>query len=108
MTTTTLFLGWWGTISLIVTPCFILNNVFRYVFCLGMPSVPPNATPPHLSDEVIERIAPHVPQLFERVNAGEKMETAIEYTALNAGVTPGQVALFVQALIRSQADKSAQ
>ena len=39
-TLTTLALGWWGLISLIVTPFFILNNIFRYVLCLGMPAKP--------------------------------------------------------------------
>ena len=39
-TTITFFLGWWGTISLLVTPFFLLNNLFRYLFCLGMPLCP--------------------------------------------------------------------
>ncbi len=34
----TLFLGWWGVISLIVTPFFLLNNVIRY---LGSRSLEP-------------------------------------------------------------------
>jgi hypothetical protein len=35
-----LFLGWWGVISCIVNPFFILNNVIRYIGCLSMPSAP--------------------------------------------------------------------
>ncbi len=31
-------LGWWGLHSLIITPFFLLNNLFRYLSCLGMPS----------------------------------------------------------------------
>ncbi len=34
----TLFLGWWGVISFIVTPFFLLNNVIRY---LGSRSLEP-------------------------------------------------------------------
>jgi hypothetical protein len=37
-TTINLLLGWWGIISFILTPFFILNNVVYYVSCLGMPS----------------------------------------------------------------------
>jgi hypothetical protein len=36
MTATCLFLGWWGIISFIINPFFILNNVVRYLCCLGM------------------------------------------------------------------------
>ena len=39
----TLFLGWWGMISLIVTPFLLVNNIVRYLFCLGMPPVPADA-----------------------------------------------------------------
>ena len=48
MTGTTFFLGWWGMISLIVTPIFLLNNVGRYLFCLGMPPCTSGRSPPHL------------------------------------------------------------
>jgi len=39
---TTLFLGWWGTISLVLTPCILLNNGFRYLMALRLPR--PNLT----------------------------------------------------------------
>ena len=35
-TLTTLFLGWWGTISFFVTPFILIGNVFRYLFALNM------------------------------------------------------------------------
>ncbi len=61
MTATTLFLGWWGVISLIVTPFFLLNNMGRYLFCLVMPGVPRGATAPSLTDEALARITPLAP-----------------------------------------------
>lgn len=36
-TLTTLFLGWWGLISFFLTPCFILNNVVRYLLSFRLP-----------------------------------------------------------------------
>lgn len=35
-TLTTLFLGWWGTISFIITPIYIINNVSRFIPTIGM------------------------------------------------------------------------
>ncbi len=36
-TLTTLFPGWWGLISFLVTPLILLNNVVRYLGSLGLP-----------------------------------------------------------------------
>src|SRR5262249_31048333 len=58
-TATNCILGWWGMISLIVTPFFILNNVGRYFFCLGMQPVPDGAAKPKLTDEAIDQLRPH-------------------------------------------------
>jgi hypothetical protein len=103
MTGTTSLLGWWGIISFIVTPFFLLNNIGRYLFCLGMSPVPPGATPPRLTDEVVERIEPHAPDLFSRLNEGEEFGRVASLIAERAGVTPGQVALFVHAVAQAQA-----
>lgn len=35
-TLTTFFLGWWGTISFVITPFLILNNVIRYLSSWGL------------------------------------------------------------------------
>jgi hypothetical protein len=32
----TIILGWWGVISFIVTPIFLINNLFRYVTSISM------------------------------------------------------------------------
>jgi len=40
MTAMTTFLGWWGMISFILTPFLLLNNVIRYLFCLGLKPAP--------------------------------------------------------------------
>lgn len=100
MTGTTAVLGWWGLISLIVTPFFLLNNIGRYAFCLSMQPVPPGAKPPELTDEIIARIQPHLQQLFQRINEGEDLPNVVQSVALNSGTTPGQVMVLVQAVIR--------
>jgi hypothetical protein len=102
MTVTTLFLGWWGMISLIFTPFYLLNNVGRYLFCLGMKPVPADAGPPILSDEAIERLTPFMDELFKRLNDGEELQAVTDSIAEEARVTPGQVVLFLRAVIQSQ------
>jgi len=106
MTPTTMFLGWWGTISLIITPFLLINNIGRYVVCLGMPPVPADATPPELTEQDIQQIMPHSDQLFERINSDdEKFEAVIRDTAMLAGVSPGQILLFIRVVTQNQLQK---
>lgn len=99
LTGTTLVAGWWGYISFVVTPFFLLNNIFRYLTCLPMPPVPLGATQPELTEEAIEKLRPYTDELVGRLNEGGKFKEVAEDIAYQAGVTPGQVACYVQALI---------
>jgi hypothetical protein len=98
MTLINLFLGWWGVISLIVTPFFLLNNIFRYLFCLGMDPVPPGAGPPELTEEAAQRISTYAEPMIQRINAGEPVRDVVEDVARRVKVTPGQVILYLRAL----------
>jgi hypothetical protein len=100
-TLTDLFLGWWGVISFFITPFLILNNLARYVLCLGMEGVPPGAVPPQLTREVIEKLQPYTEDLIGQLKTGEDFHRAAENVAMRAGVTPGQVALYVRALVEA-------
>ena len=99
LTGTNLVLGWWGVISFVLNCCFILNNVGRYIMCLGMESVPPGATQPELTDEAFQKLKPHTESLIDRMNSGEDFARIVEDTAMRASVSSGQVALYVQAMI---------
>src|SRR5438046_149203 len=55
-TSISLLLGWWGIISFILNPFLILNNVFYYLSCLGMPA--PHAPPRGEEPEAFSRPAP--------------------------------------------------
>ncbi len=106
MTLTTLVLGWWGIISLIVTPIFLLNNIFRYLFSLSMPPVPEQAVVPELTDDDRRKISPHVESLFHRLNeeTADLTEIANEF-ATRIGVTPGQIVLAIREIaLSSQAE----
>lgn len=97
MTLITLVAGWWGMISFLVTPFFLLNNIGRYVMCLGMPPAPRNAVPPTLTLEAAERIGPHAQALFQRLGAGQDVQAILREYAGICGVTPAQVLLFIRA-----------
>jgi hypothetical protein len=96
-----LVLGWWGTISLLATPFFILNNVFRYMTSLTMPAIPPDATQPQLTDEAIEKLRPYTNELIDWLNQGGEFKEVVQDIASIAGVTPGQVVCYVRALIEA-------
>lgn len=102
MTGITACFGWFGFISMIISPFLIINNVGRYLFCVGMEPVPIGSQPPALAEADVERISEHMDFLVERLNAGGDFQQTLTDVAERAGVSPGQVFLFVQALIAAQ------
>ncbi len=106
-TLVTLCFGWFGIISLIVTPFFVLNNFLRYIFCLGMQTVPPDATPPVLTDDAIDRLHPLTDDLISQLNAGEDFDRVAENIAYRANVTKGKVALWLRHLKKSKVSGNA-
>lgn len=104
-TGTTFFLGWWGIISFIVTLFILPNNIIRYLGTLGLESPDPSVPQPTLTDAVIERIKPYTAELFQRVNAGEEMETVARSIAKRANTSPGQVLAFAFAVAQALKEK---
>lgn len=105
MTMTTLLLGWWGMISFFLTPIFLLNNLGRYLTCLGMHGTPPGAAPPVLNKAVVDQIEPHADDLYRRLNAGEDFSETVATIATLSDVSPGQVMLYLDAMAQAQARK---
>jgi hypothetical protein len=94
-------LGWWGIVSLIVTPFFILNNVIRYLCCLSMPAVKTTAPAPRLTDEVVHKLQPYVNEIIDRLNAKETLDQIALDLAPRTSVTPEQVKLYIFALAQA-------
>lgn len=105
MTTTTILLGWWGLISFFLTPIFLVNNVVRYLFSLGMEPVAPGSKPPELNQTVFERMQPYSSDLFSRLGEGEELTKIAPVIAERAGITPGQVVLFAHAVAQAHAEQ---
>jgi hypothetical protein len=98
MTLTTLFLGPWGVISLIVAPIFIINNLVRYLGVVGMPAVPADAKVPVLTEQAAAQMSPFVNEIGERLGKSEPLVDIANDLAPKAKVTPGQVVKYVVAL----------
>ena len=94
----TLVLGWWGLISFIVTPFMLLNNIGRYVASLGLEAPPHGARFPKLNESALSAIRPFAKEIVDRIGAYEPVDDVAQSVAARAGVTPGQVILFVGVL----------
>jgi len=101
-TLTTLFLGWWGIISLFATPVVLIIDIVNYFRAWTLAPVPPGATVPQLTDAAIGRLQPLTGELVDRLNKGEDFQKLAADIGARASVTPGQVVRYVQALIASQ------
>jgi hypothetical protein len=98
MTSTTLAVGWLGTISICVTPFILLNNIFRYFGVVGMPPVPPGAVPPILDAEAVRKLQPQANEIVRRLNNKDPLLVVARDIGPRVGVTPGQVMKYVIAL----------
>jgi hypothetical protein len=101
-TGTNLTLGWWGYISVLVTPFFVINNIARYAATIKLPKVPADAKKPVATQEIVSKLDRHTKELINRVNGGEQMETVAPDLARKAGVTPGEVVVYLQWLVHQQ------
>jgi hypothetical protein len=93
--------GWLGYISLIVAPCFIINNLVYYLGSLGMPATPRDAKRPQLDPRAIERLRPYTEELFRRAGQKEPLaDIAASVARQLTDVSPGQVVLYMIAVQR--------
>lgn len=99
MTAINLTLGWWGIISFIMTIFFLINNLFYYLTALGMDSPEPNASPPEMKPDTIQKLLPHTQEIVDRLNGGEEFQRIASDVARRAACTPGEVVAYVQMLV---------
>ncbi len=101
-TLTTAVLGWWGMISLIVTPLFLINNIGRF---LGTISMKPHAIAPpaphptaDLTEHARARLTPFITEIQHRISAGEAKDVVCGSVARRAGVSALQAELMASEL----------
>ena len=86
----TFFLGWWGTISLFITPIFIIGNVYSVTKALRLPSAASQRT------HALEGQTAYAKNLL----ATKDHATVVEVLAQSTGATPDEVAAFLKTLPR--------
>jgi hypothetical protein len=102
MTGTTLVAGWWGTISFIVTPFMILNNLTYFAMSLGMTPPLRGAATAELDDATIARLSPHVPEIVKKLKLGGNFLSTVREAATTAAASPEQVVRYLQVLVNSK------
>jgi hypothetical protein len=103
LTLTTAVLGWWGMISMVLTPIFLANNIFRYFTTIGMPKgLPPTAgaesshPTESLTPAAVARLEPYAAEIEEQLGKGAALESVAEQVARRAGVSALQAELFAK------------
>jgi hypothetical protein len=103
MTGTTLVAGWWGTISLVVTPFMIVNNLGYCVMSLWMDAPLDGVAAAPLDVATIARLSPHIPDLLKTLRSDGKFIQSVDAVATVAGVTREQVVKYMQLLVDANA-----
>jgi len=104
----TAVVGWWGLVSCIVTPFVLIWNTGLFLTTLGLQGPDPNAGPPQLTQEAMDKLTPYTERLLHLLNVGKPLGEAAKEIAPLAGVSPMQVVLYLQAVVSVQreADES--
>ncbi len=99
----TAVVGWWGMISMIVTPLFLANNVFRFCTTLRMPRTLPARGPDlanhptlSLTPDALVRLQPFAAEVRERLGGGADLEQVADDVARRARVSATQAELFAR------------
>lgn len=90
----TLVAGWWGVISVFITPLFLMNNVMSYRRWSSERQAP--AT--ELESAVRVELLPQVDYILTRLKNGEDPAQIAKDVSINTGVPVEQAALFIKSL----------
>lgn len=88
LTLHTLFLGWWGTISLVLTPVFILMNTARFLASQTLPG----------STKVAEDLLEQKREYALNLLATKDLVTVVEVLVRDTGASQDQVLDWVEKL----------
>ncbi len=97
-----MFLGWWGFISLFLTPIYLISNTIYLACMIFLPVAPRDAQRPRLDESVLSRAAPFSQEIVDRFHAGANIHDIAREIAPRAGLTPGQLWHYTVFLIRQR------
>jgi hypothetical protein len=92
--------GWWGTISMVITPIYYFQNrgVWRRV--KDMPEVPQGACIPFLNEQLWDHLVKFQPMIEQLFNEGAPPRRIVQALSQESGVTPGTADLFLREVSR--------
>jgi hypothetical protein len=103
----TALLGWWGLISLIVTPFLLIYNIFRYLMTLSLPSPPEGALVVSVDEGFRRKLgAAATREIGERLGGGEDLLKVSCELAARYGVTPEEIICYAGTAGTSSRKKS--
>ena len=99
LTLKTALLGWWALPSIILTPGYLISNIWYRLRAQKLGPVPDESRVPYLSNGKIRKLNPHADFLIARLRSGEDYDACLVTTAVQTGTTPGEVAIFIRAVL---------
>lgn len=113
-TITTLVVGWFGVISMIVAPIYIVINVYHFARTRSLPEAygarssskharasAPSPAAPTVPPAAAQRLAPFEQELRARIGGGEDFADVTFDVAKKAGVTAAQAEAYAESLARA-------
>jgi hypothetical protein len=101
MTLLTAVAGWWGIVSAVLNPFILVSNIIHFARTRKLAPPAPNATAPTLTQEAISKIKPYSVDIFTRLSTQDPADEIASYIAQKAGVTQGQVLLYIMGVMNS-------
>lgn len=97
----TLTLGLWSVPSIFWVPITLISNSSEYRNNLDVAPVPRGALRPELEDDDMRKLSPHDELMIKRLTAGVDEDKIAKMIAKKVKLTPGQVILYMDDLLRS-------
>ncbi|MCA8911698.1 MAG: hypothetical protein KDB82_08325 [Planctomycetes bacterium] len=92
--------GWWGTISMIITPVYFFQNMGVWRGVKNMPEVPHTASRPFLNEQLWEHLVEFQPLIEQLFHDGTPPRRMVQILSAESGVTPGTADLFLRQVSR--------
>ena len=92
--------GWWGMISAIITPVYILQNLGSWRGIKNMPEVPPGARVPLLNEGLWKHLVQFQPFIEQLFAEGAPPRHVTQRLAAESGVTPATADMFLREINR--------
>ncbi len=96
-----LTIGWWGYLTIFLTPAFVAANTAIYIGLLFMKPRSPNATQPTLTSDEEKVLEPFRQEFVDRMSNEKDIDAIAIDFAKRTNLTPGQIIVHMEHLLAS-------